>query len=51
MLLELIGKIFFPHRPDWERQRRAKIMTGVVIASIVFGLMLVGLLKLMNARR
>ena len=51
MFLDFIAKLFFPHQPDWERKRNAKIMASVVIVSVILGLLLVLLLKLMNAKR
>ena len=51
MFLELIGKLFFPQQQDWQRRRNAKIMTYVVVASLVCGLVLVAVLKLMNAKK
>jgi hypothetical protein len=50
MFFDLIGKLFFPHQPDWLRQRNARIMTYVVLASVVCGVMLVAVFRLMNAR-
>jgi len=50
MYLDFIGKIFFPHQQEWQRQRNARIMTYVVIVSVVIGLLLVVAFKLMNAK-
>ena len=50
-LFNLIGKIFFPRQQDWERSRNAKIMLSVVAVSLVFGVIIWKLMKLMNRVR
>ena len=47
-LFNLIGKIFFPRQQDWERSRSAKIMLSVVAVSLVVGVILWKVMKLMN---
>lgn len=43
----LIGRIFFRRQQDWERFRNAKIMTWVVIFSVVLALVIAKVLKYM----
>jgi len=50
MVFDILGKIFFPHQQEWQRRRNAKIMIYVVVASLVCGLLLMLVFKLMNAR-
>ena len=42
----LLGRIFFPRRQGWEQRRNAKIMCGVIAFSIVLGLVVMKLIKM-----
>ncbi len=47
-LFNLIGKIFFPRQQDWERSRSVKIMLSVMAVSLVVGVIIWKVMKLMN---
>jgi hypothetical protein len=47
-LFDLIGRIFFPRQQDWARRRSAKVFTAAVVFGIFLGLILLGVLWMMN---
>ncbi len=50
MPYNLLGKILFPHQQRDERTRKAKMVVGVVLASLVVGGSLGVFFYLQNAR-
>ena len=47
-LFDLIGKLLFSRQQDWERRRSAKIFVSAVAVGLLLGLVLFGVLHLMN---
>jgi hypothetical protein len=42
----LLGRIFFPRRQEWEQRRNAKILFGVIAFSVVLGLVVAKVIKM-----
>jgi hypothetical protein len=42
----LLGRILFPRRQEWEQRRNAKILSGVLAFSLVLGLVVAKLIKM-----
>ena len=51
IVFDLLGRLFFPRQPDWQRRRSAKIMTAAVTVGVGLGLLVVWGFRHMNSLR
>lgn len=42
----LLGRVIFPRRQEWEQRRNAKLLFGVLAFSILLGLVVMVLIKM-----
>ncbi len=42
----LLGRVIFPRRQEWEQRRNAKLVCGVLTFSIILGLAVMKLIKM-----
>ena len=51
MLINFFGKILFPRQAEWQRRKQMKIMLYVVLASLVFGAIIAGIMLYLAKKR
>jgi hypothetical protein len=51
MLIDFLGRILLPRRPDWLRRKQIKTMFCVVVASLIWGALLAGFMLYQASKR
>jgi len=51
MIYDIVGRILFPRRYDWERRRDARTLMLTILFSVGFSLLLATFMQIINHRR
>jgi hypothetical protein len=50
MSIKLLGDLLFPRLAPWQRRKQAKILIGVVAASLIFGAVVLAIILVVNQK-